>query len=116
MLSGSETPQSLGMTRGDIIRVQRYILVDVTPEHFPSSDDEATVPHESREGLKSGKGLFQDCPAHQTRQIDGDVSRPLRHRSCRVRVDKLAPSHQSVPRMQAKSRATDRMVLPAVTE
>ena len=55
VLDGSETPQSLGMKAGDVISVELYIFVTVTPEHFQSSD-EAVVLDESRELLaKSGK-------------------------------------------------------------
>ena len=60
VLSGSETPQSLGMAHGDVISVKRYILVDVTPKHYRFSSDEATALDESREGLaKSGRASFQ---------------------------------------------------------
>jgi len=48
------------MKAGDVISVELYIFVTVTPKHFPSSSDEAAVFDESRERLaKSGNTEFR---------------------------------------------------------
>jgi hypothetical protein len=60
VLSGSETPQSLGMAHGDVISVQRYILVDVTPKHYRFSSGEATRVS-FQIGLHTKLGKFMDA-------------------------------------------------------